>query len=395
MFHKISYGQNELDNLRKTLESGHIGSRGRNTIEVEGKLSKLLGDKKVLMTTSCTAALEMAVRLAEITVGDEVIVPTYTFPSTANAVLINGATPVLAPVDLRSLCITLDTIKQVRTSRTKAVMVVHYGGMSEDIQAISEYCKNENLVLIEDAAQALGSSYHGKPLGTFGDFGCFSFHQTKNETSGEGGALIINHGDVDLIKSAEIILEKGTNRIAFNRGEYDMYEWKSIGSSYSPSDLLMAFLSAQLDAFTDKLHKRRMQIKRYIEVFEALKVDGLSCFRGYRDEYQSETSSVTTRSNAHLFYLRFDTSHDADRFYKAMLEDEVEVRKHFVPLHQSAMGCQFKSSQCDFSSNDQLFDRIIRLPLYSDRSELEQLHDLSVLKNYFAGLKSCTAEEII
>ncbi|WP_430883152.1 aminotransferase class V-fold PLP-dependent enzyme [Fusibacter sp. JL216-2] len=272
-FHDIDVCGLEEEYVLSALRSGNISGRGPNTLAVESYLQKTLKAKRVLMTTSCTHALEMAVRLGGIKEGDEVLLPSYTFPSTANAVLAVGATPILIPVEKNNLCVSLSTIKKYTSKRTRAVIAVHYGGVCNDIDAIAEHCDDEKIILIEDAAQAYGSVYKNKKLGTFGHMGCYSFHGTKNDVSGEGGALVINKDKDGLISQAERLLEKGTDRMAFMRGEAAKYEWKGYGSSYVPSDILMALLRGQLETSEMRMERRREIIKAYTRTFSNLECE--------------------------------------------------------------------------------------------------------------------------
>lgn len=235
------------DVLNSLSEGGHISGDGKYTKLVQDFFQSKFGARKALMTTSCTSALELATRLLDLKPGDEVIVPSYTFSSTVNPILIAGAKPVFADIQEDTLNIDPAGISKKITKKTRAIYPVHYGGVSCAMDEIMEIAQEHNLNVVEDAAQGVNAKYKGKYLGTIGDFGCYSFHETKNYVCGEGGALLINSDDPKIIERAEIIREKGTNRSKFHRGEVDKYTWVDIGSSYLPSDLLAAFLYAQLE----------------------------------------------------------------------------------------------------------------------------------------------------
>lgn len=378
-FHEIDVSEREEEYVLNALRSGNVSGRGPNTLALESYLQKTLKADRVLMTTSCTHALEMAVRLSGIKKGDEVLIPSYTFPSTANAVLAIGARPVLIPVEKTNLCVSLDIIKRYITNKTRAIIAVHYGGVCNDIDAIADHCENEKLILIEDAAQAYGSIYKSRHLGTFGHMGCYSFHGTKNDVSGEGGALVIHRDREGLVSQAERILEKGTDRMAFMRGEAAKYEWKGYGSSYVPSDLLMALLRGQLETSKARMDKRRMIIEAYTRAFSKFKDRDLDFFNGFQLDGKSEFlqngkdefASNEYISNGHLYYLLFRTPEKARRFYQAMLESGVPLRKHFMPLHMSEMGQKLRADKEDLILENTIFDRLLRLPVHSKLSDDE------------------------
>ena len=371
LFHEIDVSENEEKYITDCLRSGAVSGRGKNTIWVERELERVLGADKVLMTTSGTHALELAIRLSGVKAGDEVILPTYTFPSTANAVLAVGAKPVLVPVDEKTLCMTSETVKAYVTEATRAVIAVHYGGVCHDLDLLADHCKQEDLVLIEDAAQAFGSVYKGKALGTYGNFACLSFHGTKNDVAGEGGALVlprVNKDNLHLLELAERILEKGTDRIAFMRGDRSKYEWQGFGSSYVPSDLLMALLRGQLESFEDRMEKRRQVVEAYIQALSQKKHQDLSFFKGFEGEFDSGSKSCGF-SNGHVFYLVFKTVNQALRFKKHMAEKNIPVRQHFMPLHASEMGKKLGYEPESMAFEKDLFQRLYRLPVHTKLSQ--------------------------
>ncbi len=373
-FHEIEISAKEEQNILEALHSGHITGRGKFTIAVEEKLKSKLKVPCVYMTTSGTHALEMAVRLAGVKEGDEVLLPSYTFPSTANAVLLTGAKPVLVPVEPDTLSISSEIISAYITPSTKAVIAVHYAGVCHDIDKVAEVCERSGIVLIEDAAQAYGSIYKGKALGTFGTFGCLSFHGTKNDVSGEGGALILSERGCSYQAQAERLLEKGTDRMAFLRGDQATYEWTGPGSSYVPSDILMALLSAQLDTFEDRLLKRRSIIKAYTHAFEPLCSSKVGMFTGFHRAFDApscteKTPLLESRSNGHIFYVCFESPQAGMRFKRHMDWLNIPVRRHFVPLHISEMGQKLGYGKMDFPFESDIFERLYRLPVHTRLSE--------------------------
>lgn len=389
-FHEIDISEVEEKYILNALRKGQVSGRGENTMAVEAQLKEMLAADCVLMTTSGTHALEMAVRLCKIKAGDEVILPSYTFPSTANAVLAVGARPVFIPVDQETMSIASGSLSQYVTDKTKAVIAVHYAGICHDIDKIAAYCRDKDLILIEDAAQAFGSTYKGRPLGTYGKFGCLSFHGTKNDVSGEGGALIIAEGDPSVIENAERLLEKGTDRMAFMRGDQSKYEWKGFGSSYVPSDLLMALLRGQLESLEGRMEKRREIIGKYIQAFSKYESEHLTLFSGFAGEYprtECDPLSPEGYSNAHLFYLLFSNASVGQMFARKMQEKSIPVRQHFMPLHTSDMGRSLGYAKGDLEFESDIFDRLYRLPVHPKLTE----DDLEVV----IGAVSETLERLV
>lgn len=375
MFHQSYIQPADIQRVQQALADNQLSSRGIYTQKVEGLIQQSIKTPYVRMTTSCTTALELALRLLDLTADDEVIVPTYSYPSAANAVLMAGAKPVLTTVCKETLSLRLADIMAVRTAKSKAVIAVHYGGVCQDIAAIADYCQREGLVLIEDAAQAYGASYRAKALGSYGLFGCFSFHQTKNITAGEGGAILINSDDKTLQRKCDIMLEKGTDRIAFLNGEQAFYQWQSIGSSYAPSDVLMALLLGQLQRNSQIIDLRMAVIKRYRTALAACLNDDFSYFKGFLE--------ANSRENGHLFYLNFKSPVKAQHFYEYMRTRQIDVRRHFLPLHVSPMGKRYIAPQPTFSFEDNLFDTLIRLPLYAPMPKEQVDSVIDSLYHYF------------
>jgi dTDP-4-amino-4,6-dideoxygalactose transaminase len=318
------------------------------------------GFKKTLLTTSCTDALEMAALLLNITPGDEVIMPSYTFVSTANAFVLRGASIVFA--DSQNDHPNLDTtsLEKHITSRTKAIVVVHYGGVAVDMDAIMNVAGKYNLFVIEDAAQAIDSYYGAKPLGGIGHLGCFSFHDTKNIVSGEGGLLIVN--DDRFISRAEILWEKGTNRSAFIRGEVDKYGWVDVGSSFLPSELTSAFLLAQLEEIENIQSKRRDAWDYYLDKLETIvSPHGVSVPQ--IPDY--------ARHNAHIFYLTCNSALQRNHLTQSLKAAGIQAFFHYPPLHLSRFYLQSHKPQ-SIPNASKFFEQLIRIPLYSGIERSQQ-----------------------
>jgi dTDP-4-amino-4,6-dideoxygalactose transaminase len=345
---------NELDYVRDVLIRGRIAGDGEYTKRCSQMLRDYLCfNGSILLTHSCTAALEMTAILADIQPGDEIIMPSYTFSSTANAFVLRGGVPVF--VDIRPDTLNIDErlIEAAITPLTKAIVPVHYAGVACEMDEICDIARRHNLLVIEDAAQALGSSYKGRKLGTLGDMATFSFHETKNVVSGEGGALVINNPK--FLDRAEIIWEKGTNRSRFFRGEIDKYTWVDMGSSYLPSELVAAFLLAQLENI-EKINDLRMVVwKQYAATLGYLQERGHICLAAL---------NVDREHNAHLFYV-LTKSHDAQGDLLGQLKAQgIGAVFHYVPLHSSDAGRRFGKLGSTMEITDDIAGRLIRLPVY-------------------------------
>ena len=316
-------------------------------------IQKQTGSLKALLTHSCTAALEMAAILANIQPGDEVIMPSYTFVSTANAFVLRGAIPVF--VDIREDTLNIDEtlIEAAITSHTKAIVPVHYAGVACEMDTIMDIASRHNLLVIEDAAQGIMSTYKGRALGTIGHLGCYSFHETKNITSGEGGALLIN--DEQFVERAEIIREKGTNRSNFIRGQVDKYTWVDIGSSYLPGEITAAFLWAQMEEAEVITQKRLAIWHKYHAAFEALELAG---------RLRRPVISCHCEHNAHMYYLLLRNLTDRSVFIDQMKGKGINCIFHYVPLHSSPMGLTFSTSIKRMPITSKLSDSLVRLPLW-------------------------------
>lgn len=338
--------------VARALKAGSLHGDGPFTQEVSAQLGNLLGNS-VLLTHSGTAALEMSVLLAGIGPGDEVIVPDYTFSSTASAVAIRGGVPVFVDVDAETLNISLSACREALTERTKAIIPVHYGGVPADMDGLTGLIAGRKIALIEDAAQAFGVRYHGKPLGTLGDFGCISFHATKNLQSGEGGALLCKLPSD--FSRAEMVREKGTDRSAFLRGEVDKYTWRELGSSYLPSDLIAAYLLAQIIDWEDE-KERRLKLWQYYK-------DSL---QGHLDANSAQIVSgeIGQLGNGHIFALILGSAEKRREFILHMKEKGIGVASHYVPLHSSPAGKKYGRVSGELGNSISAGDGLVRLPMH-------------------------------
>jgi dTDP-4-amino-4,6-dideoxygalactose transaminase len=362
-FNKIYYEGKELSYIENTMKRGCISGDGYYTQLVTCFLEKKLKINKVLMTTSATHALEMAAILIDIRPGDEVIMPSFTFPSTANAIMLRGGIPVFAEIQEDTLNIDPIDIKNRITNRTKAILPVHYGGVSCDMDEIMDIASKNNLFVIEDAAQAVNSKYNNKFLGTIGHIGCYSFHGTKNYVSGEGGAIAINSNNTDLIKRAEIIRQKGTNRNEFLRGEVDKYSWVDIGSSYVPSDVLMAILYAQIQKLDEIKAKRKIINDYYNKSITKYIKSGIIKNSTYIPK--------DCESNYHLFYLVFESEKIRDSVIYKLKEKKIDATTHFMPLHSSKKGIELGYHIEDLPITEKVSKCLLRLPMYTEMSNDE------------------------
>ena len=371
-FNKPPYIGKESEYVLDAVNKGHISGDGEYTKKCAKKLEELSGTKRALLTTSCTHATEMAALLSDIKPGDEVIMPSYTFVSTADAFVLRGATPVF--VDIRPDTMNIDEtlIEDAITSKTKAIVPVHYAGVGCEMDTIMDIARRHNLTVIEDAAQAIASTYKGKALGTFGDFGCYSFHETKNISMGEGGALLIQNED--LIESAEIIREKGTNRAKFFRGQIDKYTWVNYGSSYLPSDMNAAYLWAQLENI-DIIQKKRLSVwNRYREGLSELEKKEYIEFGVIPDE---------CTNNAHMFYIKVRDLETRTELISYLKEKGIMAVFHYVPLHSAPAGRKFGRFNGEDRYTTKESERLIRLPLFYSISDEEVEYTIEMLLKYF------------
>ena len=342
----------EFTHIQEAVAAGQLAGNGRFTKQCQAWLERRVGAPRVLLTQSCTAALEMAALLLDLLPGDEVIMPSFTFVSTANAFVLRGARPVF--VDVRPDTLNLDErqLESAITPRSKAIIVVHYAGVACDMDAIMEIARRHGVVVVEDAAHALMSRYKGKPLGSFGQLATFSFHETKNVISGEGGALVIN--DSQFIERAEIIWEKGTNRTQFSRGRVDKYTWLDIGSSFLPGELTAAFLWAQLEE-AEQITARRLELwNRYRDASATLESLGV----------RGPVVPPDCEHNAHLFYLLVPSPEHRNEILADLNARGVNAVFHYVPLHSSPAGLRYGRASGGMSVTDDCSARLIRLPLW-------------------------------
>lgn len=352
----------ELYYISQTIHNEWSAGDGAFTKKCRQLLEESLGVPKVLLTTSCTDALEMTALLLGIQPGDEVIVPSFTFVSTINAFVLRGARPVFVDVRTDTLNMDESKLEGLITPRTKAIVPVHYAGVGCEMDAIGSIAEKHNITIIEDNAHGLFGRYKGRLLGTFGSFATQSFHETKNFTCGEGGALIIN--DPNYIERAEIIREKGTNRSRFFRGQVDKYTWVDIGSSYLPSDILAAFLYAQLEAREEIQRKRRQIWETYHERLDA-----------WAEERGVQLPKVPAHCEQayHMFYLLMPDLSSRQALIDHLKERGILSVFHYLPLHLSDMGRHFGGREGDCPVTEDVSDRLLRLPFYNDLTEEDQV----------------------
>ena len=371
-FNKPPYIGKESEYVLDAVNKGHISGDGEYTKKCAKKLEELSGTKRALLTTSCTHATEMAALLSDIKPGDEVIMPSYTFVSTADAFVLRGATPVF--VDIRPDTMNIDEtlIEDAITSKTKAIVPVHYAGVGCEMDTIMDIARRHNLTVIEDAAQAIASTYKGKALGTFGDFGCYSFHETKNISMGEGGALLIQNED--MIEPAEIIREKGTNRAKFFRGQIDKYTWVNYGSSYLPSDMNAAYLWAQLENI-DIIQKKRLSVwNRYKEGLSEL----------VEKEYiELGVIPDECTNNAHMFYIKVRDLETRTELISFLKENGIMAVFHYVPLHSAPAGRKFGRFNGEDNYTTKESERLMRLPLFYSITDDEVEYVVEKVAAYF------------
>jgi len=369
----------EKEYIEDVLQRRETGGDGYYTRKVTSLLEEKFSLAKVLMTTSCTHALEMAIDLIDLKEGDEVIMPSFTFPSTANAVITRGGRPVFAEIKENSFNIDPVDIEKKISKKTKAIIPVHYAGTACDMDEIIELAKENRLYIIEDAAQGVNARYNDKYLGGLGDLACYSFHSSKNYISGEGGALVINNKSEKLQERAEILRENGTNRLSFLRGEVDKYTWVDKGSSYLPSDLLMAVLFAQLEEM-DQIKEMRQKV--FLQYYNGLKefletpfVDSISSVLEKRD------------LNYHMFYLKLQNNKLRDYFLRNLCKKGIYATFHYLPLHSSPMGEELGYKPEELPITQEVASSILRLPLYPELTTEEIDYIIENIRILFKGLQ--------
>lgn len=364
---------NEIAYIKSAVEKHKISGDGEYTKKCNARLEEMTGSSKVLLTTSCTHATEMAALLCDIKPGDEVIMPSYTFVSTADAFVLRGAKAVF--VDIRPDTMNIDEklIEAAITDKTKAIVPVHYAGVSCEMDTIMDIAKRHGLKVVEDAAQGIMSSYKGRALGTMGDFGCFSFHETKNLSMGEGGALLIR--DRENIEQAEIIREKGTNRSKFFRGQIDKYTWVDAGSSYLPSELNAAYLWAQLEQ-ADKIQNSRMAAwNSYYEMLSPLRDKGYIELPYIPDECEH---------NAHMFYIKTENLEVRTDLINYLKSKEISAVFHYIPLHSAPAGKRLGVFHGEDKYTTKESERLLRLPLYYNILDSDVTYIVEMINKYFS-----------
>lgn len=352
-FNKPYASGKEISYIAQAIAAGRLSGDGAFSRGCEHWLEGTLNSVKALLTHSCTAALEMAAILCELEVGDEVIMPAFTHPSTANAVVLRGATPVFVDIRFDTFNIDESLIEPAITSRTKAIIVVHYAGVGCEMDPIMDVARRHNLRVIEDAAQGILTRYKGRYLGTFGDIGALSFHETKNAISGEGGAILIN--SPRYAERAEIIREKGTSRAQFFRGEIDKYAWIDIGSSYLPSEIVAAFLLAQLENIHELTNRRKEIWSRYHQGLEDLELAGF---------LKRPVIPPSCDHNGHLYYLVMPNPNARSKLIAELRKREISAPFHYVPLHTSPAGLRFGRTHDRLPITERAGECLVRLPIW-------------------------------
>lgn len=371
-FNTPPYTGDEIEYIKQSVFTHKISGDGKFTKLCTEWLEKRFGAKKLLLTTSCTSALDMASILSGFSAGDEVILPSFTFSSTATSMILGNASLVFCDIRPDTMNIDENKIEAAITRHTRAIVAVHYAGVSCEMDTILDIARRYNLIVIEDAAQGVMSSYKGRSLGTIGDFGCYSFHETKNYSMGEGGAILVNNDAY--MERAEILREKGTNRSKFFRGEVDKYTWVDFGDSYLPSDINAAYLYAQL-MHADEIYNDRMATyNAYLEALRPIADRGLIDLQ-YIPEYCVH--------NAHMFYIKLKDLDERTRFISHMKENGVCAVFHYVPLHSAPAGRKYGrfSGIDEFTTSES--DRLVRLPMYYGLTPEDRDHVIDAALKYF------------
>ena len=366
------YMDESINCIKKAAENRKICGDGEFTKKCSELMEGKFNAQKILLTTSCTSALEMAAILLDIQPGDEVILPSYTFVSTADAFVMVGAKIVFVDINPKTMNMDENKIEEAITSKTKAIAVVHYAGISPDMDKIMKIAKVHNLKVVEDAAQGVMAKYNDKYLGTIGDLGCYSFHETKNYSMGEGGAIVIN--DPELVERAEIIREKGTNRNKFFRGEIDKYTWVDYGSSYLPSELNCAYLYPQLEKAEMINNDRLTSWNYYKKGLEKLEKDGYITLQ-YVPQY--------SKHNAHMFYIKAKNLEERTKLIEHLKSKGIQAVFHYIPLHTSPAGMRFGRFFGEDKYTTAESEKIVRLPMYYGLTRKEQDEVINAIKEFY------------
>lgn len=371
-FNTPTYTPKTLDYIKDVFAEKHASGDGKYTKKVHNWFKKQLDCKQALLVHSGTAALEMAAILADLKPDDEVIMPSYTFCSTANAFVLQGAIPVFIDIRPDTLNIDETKIEEAITDKTKAIVVVHYAGVACEMDVIMDIAKRHNLLVIEDAAQAFDSFYKGRSLGIIGDMGCFSFHETKNIMSGEGGLFVTNNEK--LAERAEIIREKGTNRSKFFRGQVDKYTWVDKGSSYLPSDIIAAYLYSILE-ISDQIQTKRISVwQKYYKAFEALETQGY---------IRRPIIPESCTNNGHMFYLLLNDLQTRTEFIAHLKNHNIYAPFHYIPLHSAPAGENYCKTNGDLIVTDKVSDTLVRLPMFYDITNEEQEKVITTILDFW------------
>lgn len=371
-FNKPHLTHKEMGYISHAHSLGQLSGDGFYTKKCHEWIEKNIKAKKALLTNSCSSALDMMAILINIQNGDEVIMPSFNFTSTANAVVLRGGTPVFVDIRPDTLNIDEKLIEEAITSKTRAIFVMHYAGVSCEMDGIKNIAKKHRLFILEDAAQGFLSTYKGKYLGTIGDLGAYSFHETKNIISGEGGVLLIN--DKKFIKRAEIIREKGTNRSQFFRGEVDKYTWVDVGSSYLPGEIVSAFLMAQLERAHEITNKRLKVWNAYNKYLESLEKSGF---------LRRPIVPEECHHNGHTYYLLTKNSKTRDRLIDFLKKRGILSVFHYIPLHSSPSGKKYTRFAGNMSVTNRVSGTLIRLPLFYDITEKEIEYVVKSINDFF------------
>lgn len=364
----------EFDYIKDAIQNRKISGNGKYTELCHAYLEKLMGRGDAFLTTSCTHALEMATLVAGIGPGDEVILPSFTFTSTANAVVLRGAIPVFVDIRPDTLNIDETLLEAAITPKTKAIMVVHYAGVGCEMDAICALAARHGLLVIEDAAQALHATYRGRQLGSIGELSAFSFHETKNIIAGEGGALMVN--EPGLVGRSEILWEKGTNRVSFKRGEISRYTWVDVGSSFLPSEITAAFLFAQLEKSVDATARRLAIWQRYHDLLAPVAAEGRIALPGPPDH---------CGHNGHIYYVVTQSEAEREDLLARLGEHAINAVVHYVPLHSAPAGLRFGRVSGDMHVTDRMSSRLIRLPLHLQLTHGDQDRVCEAIRTWTAS----------